>query len=83
MQGDVLKELERMAKDRGENITTIIARAVEIGIEKIRVEMILDQYFKKIITREEAIKLVGMDAVKLAERQRKAVIEDIEWGLYE
>jgi len=32
------------------------------------------------ITREEA--LVGVELVRLAERQRDAVLEDVEWGLH-
>jgi hypothetical protein len=35
-----------------------------------------------LITREEAIKLVGMELVRLAEREREAVLEDVEWGLH-
>ena len=82
MQDEVLKELETLAKERKEDVITIIANAVRIGIEKIRQETILEQYLKKLITREEAIKLVGLEPVRLAERQRNAVLEDIKWGLH-
>jgi hypothetical protein len=71
-----------LAKVREERVTTLIARAVEMGIDKLRQETILDQYLKRRIGRKKAIKLVGLDLVKLAERQRKAVMEDIEWGLH-
>jgi len=77
-----LRELETLAKERKEDVATIIANAVKIGIEKIRQETILERYLKKLITREEAIKLVGTELVKLAERQRDAVLEDVEWGLH-
>ncbi|MCS4541928.1 MAG: hypothetical protein HY929_06380 [Euryarchaeota archaeon] len=82
MQYRLLKELEILAKTRKEKVTTIIAKAVEIGIDKIRQETILDQYLKGQIKREEAIKLIGLDPVKLAEKQKKAVLEDIKWGLH-
>ena len=82
MQNEMLRELETLAKERKEDVTTIIANAVKIGIEKIRQETILERYLKKLITREEAIKLVGMELVRLAERQMDAVLEDVEWGLH-
>lgn len=81
MEYELLKELENLAKIREEEVITIIARAVEIGIDKIRQETILDQYLKGTIEREEAIKLVGLDLVRLAEKQKKAVLEDVRWGL--
>jgi len=82
MEYKLLKELENLAKIREEEVTTIIARAVEIGIDKIRQETILDQYLKGKIEREEAIELVGLDLVRLAEKQKKAVLEDVRWGLH-
>lgn len=82
MEDETLRELETLAKERKEDVTTIIARAVRIGIEKIRQETVLEKYLKKMITREEAIKIVGLEAVTLAERQMKAVQEDVEWGLH-
>ena len=78
----VLRELETLAKERREDVATIIANAVKIGIEKIRQETILERYLKKLITREAAIKLVGVEVVRRAERQREAVLEDVEWGLH-
>ena len=77
-----MRELETLAKERKQDVTTIIANAVKIGIEKIRQDTILERYLKKLITREEAIKSVGMELVRLAERQREAVLEDVGWGLY-
>jgi hypothetical protein len=74
MQNEMLRELETLAKERKEDVTTIIANAVKIGIEKIRQETILERYLKKMITKEEAIKLVGMELVRFAERQRDAVL---------
>jgi len=82
MEDVVLRELETLAKERKEDVATIIAKAVKIGIEKMRQDTILERYLKKAITREEAIKLVGMELVRLAERQREAVLEDVKWGLH-
>ena len=82
MQDEVLKKLETLSNELKEDVTTIIANAVKIGIEIIRQETILERYLKKRISREGAIKLVGLEAVKLAERQRRAVLDDVKWGLY-
>lgn len=82
MEDVILRELETLAKERKEDVAMIIAKAVKIGIEKIRQDTILERYLKKAITREEAIKLVGMELVRLAERQREAVLEDVKWGLH-
>ncbi len=81
--GDVvLRELELLAKERKEDVTTIIANAVKRGIEKIRQETILERYLNNLMTRAEAIKSVGLDIVRLAERRREAVLADVEWGLH-
>ena len=82
MEDVVLRELETLARERKEDVATIIAKAVKIGIEKMRQDIILERYLKKAVTREEAIKLVGMELVRLAERQREAVLEDVKWGLH-
>lgn len=82
MRDELLKELEKLSEYRNEDVFTIIVIAMKIGIEKIRQEVILERYLKKLITRDEAIKSIGLEPVKLAERQRDAVLEDVKWGLY-
>ncbi|MGC9445412.1 MAG: hypothetical protein ACP5E9_10885 [Candidatus Methanospirareceae archaeon] len=82
MADAVLKELGLLARERGEEAEAIIARAVRLGIEKLKQETILERYLKGEISREDAVKAVGFELVKLAERQRKALLEDIEWGLH-
>ncbi|MFQ6052599.1 MAG: hypothetical protein ACE5K4_13050 [Candidatus Hydrothermarchaeota archaeon] len=82
MAHELLKELEALAKARKEEVATIIAKAVEIGIDKLREETILSQYLKGEIKREEAIRLIGLDVIRIAEKQKKAVLEDVEWGLH-
>jgi hypothetical protein len=57
-------------------------KTTKLGITKIKQETILERYLKQEITREDAIKEVGLELVKLAERQRVALLEDIEWGLH-
>ena len=64
----VLRELETLAKERREDVATIIANAVKIGIEKIRQETILERYLKKLITREAAGGGRSCKACRKAER---------------
>ena len=78
----LLDDLELLAKVRGERTTAILAKALEIGIEKMKREAIIGQYLRGEIKREKAVKLVGYDLVILADRQKEAVLEDVKWGLY-
>ena len=78
----LIEDLELLAKIRSEKTTEILAKALEIGIAKMKREAIIGQYLKGEIEREEAIKMMGFDLVILAERQKEAVLEDIEWGLH-
>jgi hypothetical protein len=78
----VLKDLALFAEEREEEVETVIARAVKLGIEKIKQELILARYLNEELSREDVVKAVGLELVKLAERQRVALLEDIEWGLH-
>jgi len=78
----LIEDLELLARIRSEKTTEILAKALEIGIAKMKREAIIGQYLKGEIEREEAIKMVGFDLVIPAERQKEAVLEDIEWGLH-
>ena len=44
-------------------------------------EHILGRYLHNEITRDEAIEAVGVDWVKLSERQHEAMMEDIAWAM--
>lgn len=76
-----LSELEYLAKTRNENIPEIIARAITIGIDRLWKESILEKYLKNQIDRTEAVKLVGHDMVKIAEKQKEFTIKDVRWGM--
>jgi len=78
----LLKELGDLAGRRKEEVTTVIAEALKIGVDRLWEETILEQYLKSQIQREEAIKLLGMDLVRLAEKQKDAALEDVRWGLH-
>lgn len=74
-------EIEDIAKVRNIPESEIIAEAVKVGVAKLWKESIIDEYLKGQISRKKAVQLIGLKLVKLAEKQKKAIIEDINWGL--
>ncbi len=62
-------------------MTTNIPRGqTQLRRERWR-ERVLGRYLRKKITRAEAIESVGLDWVEQAERQHKAMRDDMEWAL--
>ncbi|GBC98811.1 hypothetical protein HRbin17_01326 [bacterium HR17] len=77
----VLEKLETLARLTDQDVTLLLARALELGIEHLWVQMHLDLYLRGQISREQAIQAVGAEWVERAERAREAVLEDVRWGL--
>ena len=77
----VLPYLEKLARETNRSESEVIARAIDTGVRQMWREQVLGRYLKGSITRDEAIDEVGIDLVELAERQRKAVLDDIAWAL--
>jgi hypothetical protein len=50
------------------------------GLRHLRREHILGHFLRGKISRDEAIQLVGIDWVELAERQHVAMMEDLNWA---
>ncbi len=82
MQPLLTQELENLAKEKNKDITVIIAQAMKIGVSKLWQESILEKYLKGRLTRKQAIRILGIDLVKLADKQKRVVVEDIKWGLH-
>ncbi len=72
---EILKQ--EMQKEESEIVTI----AVETGLRQMWKEQILARYLRDEISRDEAIELVGIDLVELAEKQLEAVKEDLSWAL--
>ena len=58
-----------------------MAMADQNGEQQMWRERILGRYLHNEITRDEAIEAVGVDWVKLSERQHEAIMEDIAWAM--
>ncbi|MCZ7399610.1 MAG: hypothetical protein O8C62_08030 [Candidatus Methanoperedens sp.] len=82
MKYELLDELEELAKAKHEDISDLIAEALRIGVSKLWQERVLSMYLRGELNRKEAVKRVGLNMVKLAEKQKKAALEDVKWGLY-
>jgi len=76
-----LEKLETIARLTNQDVTHLLARAIELGVEQLWVQTIVDLYLKGQIPREEAIQAVGLRWVEQAEQIRDAVLEDVRWGL--
>jgi len=76
-----LMELEYLMHAKKEKVSEIIAHAVKIGLGTLWKESILEKYLKNQIDRAEAVKLVGIDLVKLSEKQKDFAIKDVRWGM--
>jgi hypothetical protein len=55
--------------------------AYETGLRQLWRERQLGRYLREEITRDDAISAVGIDWVELAERQHRAMMEDLAWAL--
>lgn len=79
----VISYLETLIRETKKSEAEVMAAAFRIGMRQLWRERILGRYLQGGISRNEAIEAVGIDLVDLAERQKKAIIEDMEWALGE
>ena len=59
----------------------VMAMAFRTGLCPLWREHIMGRYLRDEISRNEAINELGVDWVELAERQHKAMKEDMNWAL--
>lgn len=59
----------------------LMAAAFQIGLHQLWRELTLDRYLRGELSRTQAIAEAGIAWVELADRQRQAVTEDLEWAL--
>jgi hypothetical protein len=70
-----------LARETKRSESEVMALAMETGLRELWREHQLGQYLRGELSRSEAIQAVGIDWVELAERQKRAVDQDLEWGL--
>ena len=73
--------LASLSETTKESEEKILAQGLEVGLRQLWREEVLARYLRNEITRDEAMRLVGAKWVELAEEQKKAVLEDVDWAL--
>ena len=74
---DTIKYLETLVRETHKPEAEVMARAFQTGLRQLWRERVLGQFLRGKITRDKAIELAGIDWVELAERQHKAMMEDL------
>ena len=73
--------LETLTRETNMPETEVMAHAIESGLKQLWREHTLGRFLRGKLGRNEAIELVGIDWVDLAERQPVAMMEDLNWAL--
>ena len=73
--------LEKLVFETRKPEIEVMALAFQAGLRQLWREHILGRYLRGEIARGEAVEAVGIDWVELAERQHKAMMEDLAWAL--
>ena len=74
---DVMNYLETISRETHKPETEVMTMAFQVGLRQLWRERVLGRYLHGEIIRDEAIDTVGIDLVELAERQHKAMMEDL------
>lgn len=80
-EASVSRELAFIANRPGIDETNILAKAVREGIRVIYQEAVTEDYLAGKISRDYALKELGLEKLMEIEFQREAIKKDIEWGL--
>ncbi len=73
--------LQTLVKKTRKPEAELMSLAVEVGLRQLWREYVLGAYLRQNMSRGEAINLVGLDLVILAEKQEQAMMEDLAWAL--
>jgi hypothetical protein len=73
--------LERLTRETHKAEAEVMTLAFQVGLRQLWREHVLGKLLRGEVGRSEAIELVGIDWVELAERQHDAMREDLEWAL--
>jgi hypothetical protein len=78
---EMLSYLEILVRETQKPEAEVLTLAFQAGLRQLWRERTLGRYLRGDIPRDEAIEAVGIDWVELAERQHKAMMEDLAWAL--
>lgn len=80
---DILTHIELIARETHMTEAEVMTMALQTGLRQLWRERTLGRYLRGAITRDEAVEAAGIDWVELAERQHKAMLEDLTWAMKE
>lgn len=75
------EKLSYLASQRGEDEATLLARAVDAGLETLYREAVIDAYLGGQIPREELVRELGVAGAAEVDQRRDALRKDVQWGL--
>ena len=78
---EMLSYLEILVRETQKPEAEVLTLAFQAGLRQLWRERTLGRYLRGDIPRDEAIEAVGIDWVELAERQHKAMMEDLARAL--
>ncbi len=76
----LVEQIEEVARWKRRPSAQVIAEALETGVAQLYAQTVLGEFVRGRISRKAAVKRVGAEPVRLAERQMRAVREDLHWG---
>jgi hypothetical protein len=74
------EHLDFLVAERGQDEATVIALALQSGIEALYREALTEAYLLGKVSREVALKDLGAAELREIELQRDALRRDVEWG---
>ena len=81
MNDSILSNFESLVRETKKSMAEVMSLAFQTGVRQLWRERTLGRYLRGDITRDEAIKGVGIDWVEFAERQPEAMLEALRWAL--
>lgn len=76
-----LTHMETLVRETHKSEAEVMTLAFQAGVRQLWRERTLGRLLRGEIGRDEAIKVVGIDWVDIAERQHEAMTEDLAWAL--
>lgn len=78
---ELLNYIEKLSRETHKSEAELMTLAFQTGLRQLWREHVLGQYLRSEINRKSAIEMAGIDWVELAENQRDAMMEDLNWAL--
>ena len=72
--------LDQLVRETHKSEAEVMAMAIEAGLRQLWREQVLGRYLRGELPRQQAVEAAGADWVELADRQRQAMREDLEWA---